>query len=76
MCLIMSSMWAFVAVSIYINIFLIMIHFTTFGMHKISLWLVLKKILPTYNNRSPLEIYMKSTRLPQQLNPAMKYIVT
>ena len=39
MCLIMSSMWAFVAVSIYIyiNIFLNMIHFTTFGMHKISL---------------------------------------
>ena len=44
----MSSMWAFVAVSIHINIFLNMIHFTTFGMHKISLWLVLKKILPTY----------------------------
>ena len=37
MCLIMSSMWAFVAVSIYINIFLNMIHFTTFGTHKISL---------------------------------------
>ena len=50
MCLIMSSMWAFVAVSIYINVFLNMIHFTTFGMHKISLWLALKKILPTYNN--------------------------
>ena len=46
MCLIMSSMWAFVAVSIYINTFLNMTHFTTFSMHKISLWLVLKKILP------------------------------
>ena len=31
-------------------VFLNMIPFTTFGMHKISLWLVLKKILPTYNN--------------------------